>query len=106
MGRRDSVTGEQHADQQRADALGGVDRGLQRVSGGAGGVGAAGAGSPNQNTRFRLRQPPAFGLLTPMMMSKEGLLLVILTHIMTDAAIHSLFPCLTHVRIRIYNTHN
>src|ERR1035441_8250411 len=44
--------------------------GLERVFGGSGGgVGPAGWCAPGQDARFGLVEPPAFGLLTPVMVS-------------------------------------
>lgn len=47
--------------------------GLERVFGGSGGgVGPAGWCAPGQDARFGLVEPPAFGLLAPVMVSAQG----------------------------------
>ena len=48
-----------------------------RISRGRGGVGAAGWDTPDQNARFRLLQPPPFGLLTSMMVTTQWTLLML-----------------------------
>src|SRR5271166_5446564 len=79
---------------------------LRRVDGGLGDVVPAGRCPPFQDTGFRLLQPPAFGLLAPVMMPAKRLLPVIITHVMTDAAMQSLVRCLIYVRISMDKAHD